>query len=222
MSQQNDHKPHYVQKVSVPLEVLYAGDNKVDLELKASLIGRYKAAYRGGGLTPILLQTGLTVVLTWLRSQKVNWLLSLAMFAFLVHANIPPPPTKTTYSTAVKKGWKSGTKLRYNSDEADVTFIVQEGSHETFSRVGDDLHTSLEVTGKQLRKGCTITINPLCNSEDPIQLTLRPGEVENGETITIKSRGWPKGGEHGESGDLQVLIRRRAKGRRKRQKVDIP
>ena len=200
------NRPHYVQKVSVPLDVLYAGEN-IELELKASIFERCKAAYTGGLLTPVLLQAALTVAMNWLRSQRVNWFLSLVMFVAIVYIHIPPPPDKVIYSTTIRKGWKAGTKIKYKSNEAaDITFIIQEENHDAFRRVDDDLHTSVEVSPRQLRKGCTLTINPLCDDEEPIKLKLRPREIKNGQIVTVKSRGWPKAGGKEQHGDLKVKI----------------
>jgi len=204
MSQQG--RPRYIQKVSIPLEVLYSGGENVELKLKTSIFQRYRAAYNGGLLQPALMQGVITVLLTWLRSQKVNWFLSFFLFVSMVHVHIPPPPEKVLYSTNIREGWKGGTKVKYESANADIAFILQEGSHDTFTRVGNDLHTQVEVSAKQLRRGCTLTINPLCDSEKPIKLKLRRKEVKNGQIVTLKSRGWPKGSKEGECGDLQVKI----------------
>mmetsp|Transcript_24739 Transcript_24739/g.59637 ORF Transcript_24739/g.59637 Transcript_24739/m.59637 type:complete len:400 (-) Transcript_24739:172-1371(-) len=206
-------KPHFIQKVSVPLHVLYAGADDVELKLKTSVFERYRAAFNGGALAPILMQSILTVFLTWLRSQKINWFLSVFLFASIVHMNtihMPLPPEKAVYSTKIRKGWKSGTKIKYASTEADITFVLQESTDDTFTRVGNDLHTQVEVSAKQLRRGCTLTIKPLCASEEPIKLKLRPREVKNGQFVTIKSRGWPKGGDIEDFGDLRVKINCRA------------
>eukprot|EP00581_Thalassiosira_minuscula_P015949 CAMPEP_0183719882 /NCGR_PEP_ID=MMETSP0737-20130205/12646_1 /TAXON_ID=385413 /ORGANISM="Thalassiosira miniscula, Strain CCMP1093" /LENGTH=363 /DNA_ID=CAMNT_0025949645 /DNA_START=335 /DNA_END=1427 /DNA_ORIENTATION=- len=198
---QND-RPRYIQKVSIPLEVLYSG-GMIEFNMKTSIVDRWKAAHNGGLIKPALMRASVVVLLTWLRSQKVNWFLSLFLFASMVHAYIPLPPKKTTYSTNIKSGWKGGTKIKYKSNDADVTFILQESSHDTYTRVGNDLHTQVEVSAKQLRRGCTLTINPLCESEEPITLELRP-KLKNGQMITIKSHGWPKSSK--ERGDLLVKI----------------
>ncbi|KAL7539331.1 hypothetical protein ACHAXR_010596, partial [Thalassiosira sp. AJA248-18] len=203
---EHDSRPHFIQKVVIPLQDLYAGSKNVELKLKTSIFERYKAAYNGGTLKPVLMQGAMTVMLTWLRSQKVNWLLSAFLFISMVHVHIPPAPAKAAYSTNIRQGWKGGTRISYKAADADVTFVVQECRHETFTRVGNDLHTSVEVSQRQLRKGCTLTINPLCDSEEPIKIKLRAKETKIGEIVTIKSRGWPKSGNKEEYGDLKVKI----------------
>jgi len=211
---QHTSTPYYIQKVSIPLHVLYSGRENVELKLKTSTFERYKAAFHGGVLKPALMQASVTVLMTWLRTQKVNWFLSLFLFVSMVHVHIPPPPEKVIYSTNIRRGWKGGTKIKYKSSassnaEGDVVFVLQEGDHDTFARVGNDLHARVQVSARQLRKGCTVTIDPLCESEEPIKLRLGPKEAKDGQVITVKSRGWPIIGgsnEEEEFGDLRVEI----------------
>ena len=217
-SQQGQHggdvqslkKPHYIQKVTIPLDVLYAGDNNFELHLKTSMFYQYKAAYQGGVLAPILLQGVMTIMLTWLRSQRINWVLSLCLLAIIVHTNIPPPPTKPTYALQIKKGWKQGTKIKYklSGDQgtpADITFIVQEGENDTYTRVGNNLHVNVKVRAKRLRRGCTLYIDPLCCNSEPIKLKLKPGEIKHdGQVVTMKGHGWPY--ENNDYGDLLVKV----------------
>jgi DnaJ-class molecular chaperone len=136
-------RAHFVQHVVVPLEMLYAG-GKMNFALSTSIIDRYKAAHRGGFLVPLVAQAALTITMTWLRSQKVNWFISLLMFAVIVHANLPALPMKRSYPTTIHRGWKAGTKIKYKVDEpgcvSDITYIIQEGSHDIYKRVGNDLH----------------------------------------------------------------------------------
>ncbi len=208
-------KPHYIQKVPVPLDILYSGDDAFELNLKTSIFDRYKAAFKGGVLQPVLMQSALAVIMTWLRSQQVNWVLSLFLFVAMVQFHLPPPPVRKAYSysfnsnsftTKIGKGWKSGTKIKYKTDEADVTFILQESRHATFTRVGNDLHTTVKVSARRLRKGGTIKVTPLSKYDEPIKLKLQPNGVKDGHTVTIKSRGWPMGCKSGKCGDLQVKI----------------
>ena len=104
----------------------------------------------------------------------------------MVHMHLPPPPTKAGYHTNIARGWKGGTKIKYASPEADVTFVVQEGAHDRFFRVGNDLHTQVEVSERKLRRGCTLTIDPLRESEEPITVKLKPKQVKSGQVVTVK------------------------------------
>lgn len=212
-------RPHYVQKVSIPLEVLYAGGKNVKMNLKSTLLERYKASYRGGVLAPIVMQAVFTVAMTWLRSQKVNWFLSIFLFGIMVHTNVPPAPAKSNYTANISPGWKEGTKLTFKSSTEDVTFFLEEGKHERYTRHGNDLHTDIHVTKKQLHKGCTLLLDPLCNSESPIEIKLAARQVkEGGEIITVTGRGWPNANSDTNSrGDLKVRICIK-KGKKKRRK----
>ena len=219
VNNQQSPRPHYVQKVSIPLEVLYAGGKNVEMNLRTSVLDRYKAAYKGKLLTPILLQATFTVMMTWLRSQKVNWFLSLFLFGIMVHSNLQAAPQKTEYITNISPGWKGGTKLSFKTATEDVTFFIDEAKHEKYSRHGNDLHTYIYVSKKRLRKGCTLTLNPLDKSEAPIEIKLAPSQIkEDGEIISITGRGWPKANcERKSRGDLkvQIYIKRGKKKRRR-------
>jgi len=205
--------PHYIQKVTIPLEVLYAGEESFQVSLKTSLFYQYKAAWEGGVLAPILVQGAIAIMFTWMRSQHVNWILSLFLFGMMVHANIPPPPPKAQYLLNIKKGWKHGTKIQYHAAtnkenygaRADVTFVIQEGRHERYTRVGNDLHVNVRMKAKRLKKGCKVAIPPLCRKSDPIELRLKPGEIlHDGQVITVKGQGWPCGDN--KHGDLVVKV----------------
>lgn len=205
--------PHYIQKVTIPLEVLYAGEENFQVTLKTSLFYQYKAAWEGGVLAPILVQGAIAIMFTWMRSQHVNWILSLFLFGMMVHANIPPPPAKAQYLLNIKKGWKHGTKIQYHAAtnkenygaKADVTFVIQEGRHERYTRVGNNLHVNVRMRAKRLKKGCKVVIPPLCRKSDPIELRWKPGEIRHdGQVITVKGRGWPCGDN--KYGDLVVKV----------------
>eukprot|EP00956_Cyclotella_meneghiniana_P023121 scaffold44546_cov46-Cyclotella_meneghiniana.AAC.5 len=204
-------RSHYVQKVTVPLEELYSG-GKFDFTLSSSILDRYKAAYRGGFLLPLISQAGLTVVMTWLRTQKVNWILSLFIFAIIVQANLPPLPMKRLFPTTIQRGWKGGTKIKYKTDEpgcvSDVTFIVQEGSHDLYKRVGNDLHATVCVHANKLkRRSCTIYLDSLSSLENPIKVKLRRGDVtRDNQVIVVKGRGWPISNTN-TYGDLHLKVR---------------
>ena len=207
-------RSHYIQKVIVPLEELYSG-GKFDLTLSSSILDRYKAAYKGGILLPLVSQAALTVVMTWLRSQKVNWILSIFIFGIIVHANLPPSPMKKTFPTTIQRGWKGGTKIKYKVDEpgcvSDATFIVQEGNHELYKRVGNDLHATVSVKAKRLRRRiCTIYLDSLSSQEGPIKVEMRRGDVtKDSQVVVIKGRGWPISNTD-MYGDLHLKVRIRA------------
>jgi len=203
---QHSSRPHYVQKVSIPLDVLYSGEKNVEMNLKANLLERYKAAYKGGVLAPIIIQAAFTVAMTWLRSQKVNWFLSVFLFGIILQSSMPPPPHKTKYTTNISPGWKGGTKLCFKTATEDVTFVIDEGNHKRYTRCGNDLHTDIHVSRKRLRKGCTLKLDSLCDSDSPIKIKIAP-RMKDGEIIKVTGRGWPKANcARNSRGDLKVKI----------------
>jgi len=204
MSSDDHRKPYYIQNVYIPLDILYAGKENVELKLKTSILDRYKASFKGDTLRPVLIQSAATVLLTWLRSQKINWFLSLFLFVSMVHMHLPPPPEKTTYKTTIRK-WKDGTKLKYSSDEADVTFIIKEKKHDTYTRVGNDLQAKLYLSRRDLVRGGKFYLDPLCSNGERIKVRIKPNQVRHGETVTVKSQGWPISGSDSR-GDLKVKI----------------
>jgi len=64
-----------------------------------------------------------------------------------------------------------------------------------------------------------LLLDPLCNSESPIEIKLASRQVkEGGEIITVTGRGWPNANSDTNSrGDLKVRICIK-KGKKKRRK----
>ena len=206
---QQRSRAHYVQNVYLPLEVLYSGRKNLELYLKTPLWERYKAAFKGGVLSPIITQAGLAVAMACLRCQKVNWFLSVFLFGIMIHSNMPPSPQKKTFIADIHAGWKDGTKLTFQTSLEDVTFVIKEVKHNRFTRCGNDLHTDIYLSRRVLRKGSTLQLEPLIDTELPIKIVLAPGQIrEDGEIINVPGYGWPKAGcEKKSRGDLKVKIR---------------
>jgi DnaJ-class molecular chaperone len=88
----------------------------------------------------------------------------------------------------------------------DVIFILDEGKHDRFIRVGNDLKTTATIGQTKAKKGCTILIDPLGQNELPIMVKLKKGEVTHDRyVVEVKGRGWPK--SDGSRGDLFVTIK---------------
>ena len=149
---------------------------------------------------------------------RTGWPVSLVLFAVTIHLGLPRP-TRLYYAAQIKKGWKGGTKLKFNDlqHKLDVVFVLNEGKDERFVREGDDLKTSVIIGKTKARKGCTVMIDPLNDNELPIMLKLRAGEIEQSEQVVIvQGRRWPKrsssstaaraSGGRLERGDLLVTI----------------
>ncbi len=83
----------------------------------------------------------------------------------------------------------------------DLYLEVTVAPHEVFSRDGDDLLATLEVSMPDAILGTTTTIESL---DGPVELELRPG-VQGGDVLTIKGRGiTPLRGT--QRGDLRVGV----------------
>jgi DnaJ-class molecular chaperone len=106
------------------------------------------------------------------------------------------------YEVALKKGWKTGTKLKYPPKDGfpGMIFIVQEAKHPFLERRGDHLVYKCKLTEKQATKGARIKI-PLPDGE---LYELTPDlPVEPGQVTSIAGKGMPiKGGP--ERGSLMI------------------
>jgi len=173
-------------------------------KLKDNIIQRYRAAFRGGIGTQIVIQGFLSSLMVSVRS---NFPTAILFFLGYCHFSMPRP-RKFVYETAVKRGWKEGTRLKFN--EVDPGFIiiltVREGRHDRFVRVGNNLHTTVKISSQKAQYGCRLLIKPLDDvSELPIEVIIKRGEINgNKHNITVKGRGWPK--STGVRGDLVVKI----------------
>jgi len=207
MNNEDDSMPKsiFVQKVTVSLEELYSGVNRKEFQCNDDIFQRYRAAFRGGIASQIALQGVMTSAPLLFRT---SWPVSLLVFLLTCHVSLPRP-SRLFYFTKIKRGWKSGTKLRFNYEPGvDVVFILDEGKHDRFIRVGNDLKTTASIGLSKARNGCTIVIDPLGGDEMPIMVKLKKRTVENvGDThvMAVKGRGWPK--SDGSRGDLFVTVK---------------
>jgi DnaJ-class molecular chaperone len=183
-------KSVYVQKVAVSLQDLYAGAQGVEVTLKDTIWKRYAAAFRGGVAYLLLYQAFLYSIPSFRMS---TWF--AALFGGVVFHVQLPRPTITQYTFDLKPGYKDGTKLRFTDTEPgfEVVFVlVQEEKHDTFTRVGNDLHVTVPISREEMKEGCTIDIEPLGPGEATIEVEVAPGIIEkSGQTLTVKKKGWP-------------------------------
>lgn len=196
-------KSVYVQKVQVPLQDLYTGRSNVELVLRDNLWKRYRAAIRGGIFKSVFLQG----VLFSIPILRISIPMSVIVTVALVHCNIPRP-VKLLFDCNIQTGWKGGTKLTFKEMEPgfDVVFIIQEQKHGRYTRVGNDLHTSISIRRRQAKEGCVTEIEPLGTYDSPIRLSLRPNQIKySGQTITLRGKGWPRR-QGGGYGDLVVTV----------------
>jgi len=196
-------KSVYVQKVQVPLQDLYEGRPNVEFVLRDNLWKRYRAAIRGGIAGTIFFQG----ILFSIPILRISIPLSVIVTGALFHTNIPRP-VKLLYDVNLQRGWKSGTKLTFKEVEPgfDVIFILEEKKHGRYTRVGNDLHTTITIRKKQAKEGCVTDIEPLGAYEAPIPLMLRPNQIKrSGQQVILKGKGWPRR-QGGGCGDLVVTV----------------
>jgi molecular chaperone DnaJ len=117
---------------------------------------------------------------------------------------------RRTVSVDIPAGVESGLRLQLpgsgevgpaGGPNGDLYIEVTVEAHEAFSREGDDLLATLEVSMPDAILGTTTTIESLDGSVD---LEVRPG-VQSGDVLTIKNRGiTPLRGS--QRGDLKVGV----------------
>lgn len=213
----NTPKSIFVQHVTVPLHELYTGSERKEFHLEDSIFQRYRASFRGGTAKILALQGLIAAVPLFLRTNRP--IVSLICFLATFHLNLPKP-SRLSYITKLKAGWKGGTKLKFNNELGiGIVFVIREGKDERFERVGNDLKTKICIGTSKARKGCTLFIEPLGSTEMPIMVKLKRGEVsEDGHIVTVRNRGWPR--PDGQKGDLliEVSIISDARASRRKQK----
>jgi len=197
-------KSIFVNHVSIPLEQLFSGTNNKPYEFVVNdgVLPRYRAAVRGGICGKLALQALLVTAPIFIRS---SWPLASLFFLGTFHLSLPRP-TRLLYFAEIKKGYKHGTILKFSGVEPnmDVWFVVNEKKHKRYTRQGDNLQASIEISRSTAKKGCIVLINPLTDRDLPIQIPVRPG-TRHKQIVTIKGKGWPKR-EGSDRGDLLVTV----------------
>ena len=192
-------KSIYEQEISVPLQDLYNGMDIYKFKINDSIVQRYKAAFRGGIINWIATKGLFTFFIPlWFKSNNLP--LCLFLFMGFIHTSLPRP-NELTYETSIRRGWKSGTKLKFlgnsitsitGNDLCDVVFILKEERHDTFVRKGNDLYTHVAISKSMSRKGCKVVISPLGKLEDPIKVLIPKGNIRDKteKVFVVKGRGW--------------------------------
>jgi len=117
---------------------------------------------------------------------------------------------RRTVSVDIPAGVESGLRLQMpgsgevgpaGGPNGDLYLEITVAHHDVFSREGDDLLATLEVSMPDAVLGTTTTIDSL---DGTVELELRPG-VQSGDVLTIKNRGITalRGGGRG---DLRVGV----------------
>jgi len=118
--------------------------------------------------------------------------------------------SRRTVSVDIPAGVETGLRLQLpgsgevgpaGGPNGDLYLEVTVSHHDTFSREGDDLLATLEVSMPDAILGTRTTIESL---DGPVDLEIRPG-VQSGDVLTIKGRGiTPLRGS--QRGDLRVGV----------------
>lgn len=166
----------YVQKVRVPLDVLYKGVTTLPLPLKDNLWTRYRAAWRGKVLLLSLYQGLIYSSPIW-RASKVA--ATIVLF-FVTHLTVPHPDRDRQFTATLRPGSKGGkTTVRFASKtykEPEIIFRIEEDRHPIYRRVDNDLHTSVTISSEEAEDGCIRRISGIDPTDPPIELVIPPGK----------------------------------------------
>ena len=211
----NPGKSTYMTQIPISLSDLYSGKDKYKMTVNNSILSRYKAAFRGGAARKIATQGLISSIAILLRS---GWTLSICFFGIYFHCQLPQL-NRTIFSTTLKPGWKSGTKIKFKDAEPgiDVVFVLKEQKDKNFERVGNDLITNIKISKHDFKKQkkkvgdgrCRLHVKMFDEAKGKIEVLLNRKDVTKLETdknveINVKGRGWPI--KNNKYGDLKVKI----------------
>jgi DnaJ-class molecular chaperone len=204
----NQHQSRmlFVQHVTIPLQELYRGTTQYEFHLHdVSIVSHVVAAFRGG-IGQALLYQSLLYSLPLMRFSK---LLSVGLCIFLFCQHLPPriPTTvtkKRSFRADILPGYKTNTKFIFHEEQThlnnvEIQFIIREGQHPLYKRVGSELHVTATVSSRQAAKGCTTYIPSLrtdhsrtSDDTEPQYITVRiPPRTVSGDNVRIDGQGWP-------------------------------
>ncbi|XP_072982507.1 uncharacterized protein [Typha latifolia] len=109
----------------------------------------------------------------------------------------------------VKPGWKKGTKITFpgkgnelpNQLPADLVFVIDEKTHDVYTREGNDLFINQKISLVDALAGTTLNIKTLDGRDLAIKLT---DVVSPGHEIVIAMEGMPLAKEPGKKGNLRI------------------
>lgn len=121
-------------------------------------------------------------------------------------------PEEKVLTVNIKPGWKAGTKLTFagegdsqpNGGQQDVVFVIEQKPNATFTRDGDDLKMSIQLSLKEALCGFTKIVETLEGKKLKIEqrLPINPGHI-----ITYPNYGMPISKKPGERGQLIITIK---------------
>lgn len=112
----------------------------------------------------------------------------------------------------LKPGWKAGTKITFtgegdekpNGMVQDIQFVLEEKKHPVFTREGDDLKMTIELSFKEALLGWSRTIDTIDGKKLPI---ARSAPTQPGQTIKYPGQGMPKQKSPHQRGELILEIK---------------
>jgi curved DNA-binding protein len=112
-------------------------------------------------------------------------------------------PAVQTYNIKIPAGIREGQKIRLagQGNGGDLFLNVRFLQHPEFRREGDDLFYDLELAPWEAVLGATI---PLQTLDGKVNLRIKPG-TQGGQQLRLNGLGLHN--EHGQRGDLHVIIR---------------
>lgn len=109
----------------------------------------------------------------------------------------------------IKPGWKKGTKITFpekgneapNVVPADIVFMIDEKPHDVFTREGNDLIVTKQISLAEALTGCTIHLTTLDgrNLTIPINNVIHPGYEE-----VVSREGMPLPKDPSKRGNLRI------------------
>ena len=122
--------------------------------------------------------------------------------------------TEEIITVDIKAGWKSGTKIKFagKGDELpgggcqDVEFVLEQKTHGSYTRIGDDLHVSITLTLVEALAGFSKVLSSLDGRSISIQGANSSDVVADGDTLVVKGEGMPMSKFFGRKGDLQAKV----------------
>ena len=130
-----------------------------------------------------------------IRGNKSLYLAVISTM-IIIHATIPKPSTGKVYECTLRRGFKGGGKVTFPSTNniliPEITFIIQEGKHKLYKRIGNDLYTDITISITESKSGCKRIIPSLDdNKTSSIEIKIKPNTFKNGDTMKIIGKGWP-------------------------------
>lgn len=109
----------------------------------------------------------------------------------------------------IKPGWKAGTKITFANEgdmqpdgtSQDVVFVIDEKPNSTYTRNGNDLEMSLDLTLKEALTGFSKIVPTIDGKKIKIQ-SARP--TQPGSSVSYPGHGMPISKQPGQKGNLKV------------------